>query len=50
MVRFSRHHEHGRAVVTAESVEAYLETKFEDHLEAARAAMTTLAYAYRPRE
>lgn len=40
----------GRAVVTAESAEAYLETKFEDHLEAARAAMTTLAHAYRPRE
>jgi hypothetical protein len=40
----------GRAVVTAESAEAYLETKFEDHLEAARAAMTTLARADRPRE
>jgi len=40
----------GRAVVTAESVEAYLETKFGDHLEAARAAMMTLANAYRPRE
>ena len=40
----------GQAVVTAESAEAYLETKFEDHLEAARAAMTTLAHAYRPRE
>ena len=40
----------GRAVVTAESAEAYLETKFGDHLEAARAAMTTLAHAYRPRE
>ncbi len=40
----------GRAVVTAEGTEAYLETKFGDHLEAARAAMTTLAHAYRPRE
>jgi len=40
----------GRAVVTAESAVAYLEIKFEDHLEAARAAMTTLAHAYRPRE
>lgn len=39
-----------RAVVTAESAEAYLETKFGDHLEAARAAMTTLADACRPRE
>ena len=40
----------GRAVVTAEGAEAYLETKFGDHLEAARAAMTMLANAYRPRE
>jgi hypothetical protein len=40
----------GRAVVTAESAEAYIETKFGDHLETARAAMTTLAHAYRPRE
>ena len=40
----------GRAIVTAESAEAYLETKFGDHLGAARAAMTTLAHAYRPRE
>jgi hypothetical protein len=40
----------GRAVVTPESAEAYLETKFGDHLEAARAAMTTLARAYGPRE
>jgi hypothetical protein len=40
----------GRAVVPAESAEAYLETKFGDHLEAARAAMMTLAHAYRPRE
>jgi hypothetical protein len=40
----------GRVAVTAEGAEAYLETKFGDHLEAARAAMTTLAHAYRPRE
>jgi hypothetical protein len=40
----------GRAVVTAESAESYVETKFGDHLEAVRAAMTTLAHAYRPRE
>jgi hypothetical protein len=40
----------GRAVVTADGAEAYLETKFGDHLEAARAAMTTLAHAYRPRD
>lgn len=40
----------GRAVVTAESAEAYLQAKFGDHLESARAAMTTLAHAYRPRE
>ncbi|MFM8704667.1 MAG: hypothetical protein ACKOHG_12530 [Planctomycetia bacterium] len=40
----------GRAVVTAESADAYLETKFGDHLEAAQAAMTTLAHAYRPRD
>ena len=39
-----------RAVVTAESAEAYLETKFGDHLADARAAMTTLARAYPPRE
>ena len=37
-------------MVPAESAEAYLETKFGDHLEAARAAMMTLAHAYRPRE
>ena len=37
-------------MVTAESAEAYPETKFEDHLEAVRAAMTTLAHANRPRE
>ena len=36
--------------MTAEGAEAYLETKFGDHLEAARAAMTMLANAYRPRE
>jgi hypothetical protein len=40
----------GRAMVTAEGAESYLETKVGDHLEAARAAMTMLAYAYRPRE
>jgi hypothetical protein len=40
----------GRAVVTAGSAQAYLETKFGDHLDAARAAMTTLANAYRPRD
>jgi len=40
----------GRAVVTAEDAEAYLETKCGDHLDAARAAMTTLAHAYRPRD
>ena len=40
----------GRAVVTAEGAEAYLETKCGDHLEAARAAMTTPAHAYRPRD
>ncbi len=41
----------GRSVATAESAEAYLEeTKFGDDLEAARAAMTTLAHAYRPRD
>ncbi len=40
----------GRAVVTAESAEAYLEAKFGDHLADARAAMTTLARAYPPRE
>jgi hypothetical protein len=39
----------GRAVVTAESAEAYLETKFGDQLDAARTEMTTLANAYRPR-
>ena len=39
----------GRAVVTAESAEAYLETKFGEQLDAARAAMTELARAYRPR-
>ena len=37
------------AAVTAEIAEAYLETKFGDNLEAARAATTTLAHAYRPR-
>ncbi len=40
----------GRAVVTAESAEAYLEAKFGDHLADARAAMPTLARAYPPRE
>jgi hypothetical protein len=40
----------GRAVVTAEGAEAYLEAKFGDDLEVARAAMTTLAHGYRPRE
>lgn len=40
----------GRAVVAAGSAETYLETKFCDHLDAARAAMTTLANAYRPRD
>jgi len=40
----------GRAVVTAEGTEAYLETKFGDHLADAQAAMTMLAHAYRPRE
>ncbi|NQW46373.1 MAG: hypothetical protein HQ464_01245 [Planctomycetes bacterium] len=40
----------GRAVVTAESAEAYLETKFGDLLEAARTTMTTLAHAYPARE
>ena len=40
----------GREVVTAEGAEAYLETKFGDDLEEARAALTTLARAYRPRE
>jgi hypothetical protein len=40
----------GRAAVTAKSAETYLETKFGDHLEAARAAMITLAHAYLPRE
>jgi hypothetical protein len=39
-----------RAVVTAESAEAYLEAKFGDNLAEARAAMTTLARAYPPRE
>ena len=39
-----------RAVVSAEGAEAYLETKFGDHLDAARAAMTTLAHAHRPRD
>jgi hypothetical protein len=36
--------------VSAEETEAYLESKFGDHLEAARLAMTTLAKAYRPAE
>ncbi len=36
-------------MLTAEGAESYLETKFGDHLEAARAAMTTLAHAFRPR-
>lgn len=40
----------GHTVVTAEGAEAYLETKFGDQLDAARAAMTALAHAYRPRE
>jgi len=40
----------GRAVVTAESAEAYLEAKFGDDLPDARAAMSTLARAYPPRE
>lgn len=40
----------GQAVVTAESAEAYLEMKFGDRLEAARAAMTRLAHAYPPRQ
>ena len=40
----------GRSVMTAEGAEAYLETKFGDQLETARAAMTTLAHAYRPRD
>lgn len=40
----------GRAVVTTESVKAYLESKFGHDLEAARTAMTTLVHAYRPRE
>jgi hypothetical protein len=39
----------GRAVVTAESAEAYLKTKFGEQLDSARAAMTELARAYRPR-
>ena len=40
----------GKAIVTAEGTEAYLEAKFGDHLDAARLAMTTLAKAYRPAE
>ena len=40
----------GRAIVTAESAEAYLETKFGDDLNAARASMAALARAYRPGE
>ena len=40
----------GRASVTAESAEAYLETKFGDDLDAARGALAALAQAYRPEE
>jgi hypothetical protein len=40
----------GRAIVTAEGTEAYLEAKFGDRLESARLAMTSLAKAYRPAE
>ena len=40
----------GRAIVSAEGTEAYLEAKFGERLEAARLAMTTLAKAYRPAE
>jgi len=40
----------GRAVVSAESAEAYLEAKFGDELEAAQAAMVKLAKAHRPHE
>jgi len=39
-----------RAVVSAEGAEAYLETKFGDHVDAARAAMTTLAHSRQPRD
>ena len=40
----------GRAVVTAEGAEAYLESKFGDRLEDVRPAMRTLACAYSPRQ
>ncbi|NBT35719.1 MAG: hypothetical protein EBT03_09315 [Betaproteobacteria bacterium] len=40
----------GLTIVTAESAEAYLETKFGDRLEATRSAMQTLVRAYSPRE
>ena len=40
----------GRAIVTAEGTEAYLEAKFGDRLDDAREVMTSLAKAYRPAE
>jgi hypothetical protein len=40
----------GWAVISAESAEAYLESKFGDDLEAARVSMVKLAKSHRPRE
>ena len=40
----------GRAVISAEGAGAYLEVPFGVHIPDARAAITTLARAYPPRE